>query len=514
MNIPVSQRRWQNWIVSTVLSLCCLSGLRAAEPHGLVVVYDGSHPLDYSVAVEYSRFNVFGATYQITTPRGQQLSGLRSQIVLNLSYDDVSDLQVKAMEAAAKKFVNAAPVLKPRIASMKNALANPLPSVPNAVPTTTGVTLTIDGRTYTNVRPGKVIDGNVRFTHADGIASVPAKQLSKETLDALGVKPSDLQTSSASRPSITAAPKPEPATPMAGSRLNAEQMAILRAVSASYLSGATSVDAANASIQDFERFATSADPDVRKLAEASLAMIDLEAIAQKAGRKRQEASEDFATKWRGKFNLGNMMLESLRNGGHIPNSIEDNVADAESMATPIQKAATAVREASAAKTSIRQVIRETASALVERAGEGTPQVNGIMLLRLSRNQGAVWMQVTNRTSRTLHQCLISARRVQGEPNVAGYRQEDKVIATGLMALFGFSGDAIRTNTANAESEVALMKAEHGTQIYVPELSPGQAVSFIIAPESYLQFTQSIEASLWCDEGKELNLPASLSNLKR
>ncbi len=167
-----------------MLSFVCR--LHAEEAKGLIVFDDGSHSHDYSTAFEYTSLEAFPLTYLAVKTSGLQYSGISAQVVVRLDYSVVSGEQLKKMETAAKTFINAAPLLKPRIASLKKTLENmPTPAQAVATPPPAAA-MSLGKKSFTDVKPVKIEDGMLRFMHDGGLGRVPVAEIPQKSLQALG----------------------------------------------------------------------------------------------------------------------------------------------------------------------------------------------------------------------------------------------------------------------------------------------------------------------------------------
>ncbi|MBL9142347.1 MAG: hypothetical protein JNM99_01585 [Verrucomicrobiaceae bacterium] len=172
--------------ILTTITLALPTLAKAADAQGIVIVYDGSRPREYATAFEYVSFRSFGATYQVLLTNGKTASGLTNQILAKASYNYGSPAQLPVLEELAKNNVNAAALLKNRIARLKSAQSEPRDSTVSA--TSSAVqgnsipSITENGITYRHVRPGGLHNGLLGFIHDNGVFSARVEGFTQRTL--------------------------------------------------------------------------------------------------------------------------------------------------------------------------------------------------------------------------------------------------------------------------------------------------------------------------------------------
>lgn len=130
---------------------------------------------------EYLRISYLGPTYNALLPNGVEHGGRTAEIVVDVSYQDTSPEQLQLMEATAKKYKKATPLLKPRMASLKQMLDNPPPG-PEIKTYPTIPLVRLGGMTYRNVRPGLMHNGLLGFHHDTGVYSLYVDVFSHKSL--------------------------------------------------------------------------------------------------------------------------------------------------------------------------------------------------------------------------------------------------------------------------------------------------------------------------------------------
>ena len=302
----------------------------------------------------------------------------------------------------------------------------------------------------------------------------------------------------------------EPPTATA-SRLTAEERELLLAFSDTYYYRNQLQDVGMARMDVFARFADSPDPLLKNIAAAANSFYNANKLAQ-MGPTRAEALQQFGNDWR---NFVNQSIgEAILSFGRAPadRNSSDGMRQAEQLLAGPQNQAIWERSMICLIAGVRKSMRERAAALMESRDENRREAQGVMLLRLAVKDGEIWMNVTNHTIRPLHNCLITAHREQNSAKV-DEQQKDTLIGAGLGFLIGMSQEANARNVTQDKLRIETQKAEYGGLVFVPELRPNESVSFAMAPQSNLRYTTGIFASLWCDEGKELNATASLQGLE-
>jgi hypothetical protein len=271
-------------------------------------------------------------------------------------------------------------------------------------------------------------------------------------------------------------------------------------------------DMGMARMQVFENFRESPDPLLRNIAESAFLFNDAIKLAQ-FGPSQQETLNAFGNDWK-RFvsqTVSEAILSSMT--GQSGSSSSDFMRQVEQMGAGPQNQAIWNRSMTCLRNGVRKTMREHAAALMESRDAGRPQASGAMLIRLTVKDGEVWMNVTNRTIRPLHHCLITTRREQDAAKV-DEQKKHSAIAAGLGFILGMSNEANARNVLQGNLLLETQKLEQGALIFVPELQPNESVSFAMAGTSHLEYTTGIYASLWCDEGKELNALANLQALNR
>lgn len=145
---------------------------------GLYVVDDGMHPDGFKEAYEFVSFTVFQqTTFKASLTNGTEHSGPFSQIVLQLTYNERDTaMLIDKMEKAIKLSEAAAAILKPRLQQLKEVATRPMTAAilpPQDTPK--GMVLSVDGKTYSNIKPSSLSNGVLRFLHSDGGLSIVAR---------------------------------------------------------------------------------------------------------------------------------------------------------------------------------------------------------------------------------------------------------------------------------------------------------------------------------------------------
>lgn len=173
-------------LLSILMALVVPAAVKAADAQGILIVYDGSRPREYATAFEYVSFRSFGATYQVLLTNGKTASGLANQVLAKVSYAYGSPSLLPTLEQLAKSNVNAAALLKNRIARLKSAQSDALPQVPASKPASMSGNsipeITANGKTYRHVRPGGLHNGLLGFIHDNGVFSARVEGFTQRTL--------------------------------------------------------------------------------------------------------------------------------------------------------------------------------------------------------------------------------------------------------------------------------------------------------------------------------------------
>ena len=157
----------------------------AVKVKGMLVTNEGNTSREFSRGTEYVDVQYFGETYKMTLPNGYEHGGFTRHIIVDLSYEDVTEGQIRLMEETAKNFEYTRAVLKQRIATLKQILENPPPGpVVEKKPVIPFVTQ--GDMTFKNVRPGRLKNGVLSFFHDTGVFSTIVQPFTLKTLRSLG----------------------------------------------------------------------------------------------------------------------------------------------------------------------------------------------------------------------------------------------------------------------------------------------------------------------------------------
>ena len=377
--------------------------------------------------------------------------------------------------------------------------------------------LTIKRVSYTGVRVwSKEADetilltdsGLVRCNQADLLASQWAK------LSAVADAAAPNQA-----PSATAFPKP---------RFSVEQIGALSAASTIYQRAGVADEFGmgdNFGVADqrnlrrkrekaLEDCSDTRDDNIRNLVGMELGAIYANDALAEANQKEQTAILVFEILWSKRFNLQNILLDFAANNGRLRDVFTSSLRSAGKLLTPVQAAHTNTLNIMLLKSNLQKKARASGAAIAELRDEGRDDLGAAIKLVIKDDHGILWMQAINNSGRALHHCLVTARRIQKPFEVIAAKPLEHFAVPGLMMLYGFPSEALIVDAAAALSEIELVRAEHGSMVFVQDLAPGDSITFPLAPCHDIRYTRSVEASLWCDEGKTLDLQADLSSVVR
>lgn len=295
-------------------------------------------------------------------------------------------------------------------------------------------------------------------------------------------------------------------------RLEARERELLAALSDVFSYRGKLLDAGASRMQVFARFIDDANPLLQNIAHSAYAFNDANKLSQ-FGPDRSTTQNEFNNKWR-KYvgqSISDAMMSTLT--GSRRNDFSDTVKQVEDMAAGPQNQAIWDRSMVCLRAGVRKSMREHAVALMESRSEGRPKGTGALSLRVTTKDGEIWINVTNHTIRPMHNCLITTRRAQDAVAV-DEQQKHAVIAGVLGGLLGMSAEANGRNILQGNLLLETQKVEHGALLFVPELLPNESVSAAMAPSAHVEYTTGIFASLWCDEGTEIDATANLAGLKK
>ena len=257
-------------------------------------------------------------------------------------------------------------------------------------------------------------------------------------------------------------------------------------------------------------YLNSHDENIQNLVTMELGSIYANEVIEQASNQTASAVHNFEKLCKERFGPVGILFNAAENEGRLRDIFTSSIRDTADMYTPVQAAQINTRNIMLLKSNLQKKARDYAAAIAEQRDEGKESKGEIMKLRIKAHQGILWLQVINITGRVWHHCLLTAHRNQKAIEPTGSKPLEKVGEIGLMKLLGFSDKAILMNAINALSHVSLVKTEYGSMIFVQELGPGDSLTFPLAPHHDLKFTRTIEASLWCDEGKALDQQADLT----
>jgi hypothetical protein len=173
------------WLALASISLVFLQPPAAAQsrgPIGLIVVNDGSKTREFSTVSECVTFENFGRTYRAQMTNGRTLSGLAGHVIYWIDYRSAGASE--QLRKFGQEFAKHAAFAEAKAEQLERD--NP-PPPPGGGGSRTDVLdrLEAAGRVYTKVRPTKLRDRMIGFTHNAGGLNLPADLFSHESLQRL-----------------------------------------------------------------------------------------------------------------------------------------------------------------------------------------------------------------------------------------------------------------------------------------------------------------------------------------
>ncbi len=285
-------------------------------------------------------------------------------------------------------------------------------------------------------------------------------------------------------------------------RFSPEDAALLAAGSDAYILSTKEVGPAPDHTEVLEKFTVSTDPEQKNVAVLLYAMeTTLKPAVMANPMEQKKALEKFGGKYRG------LLRDEITRQIFGQSSQEETMAQAEDMLKVVQVAKrdqlTLETLCADVHTWARADIRTLAESRKIAAAPGKLPLAVSVIV----DKQMVWARIENRSDRTFHQCAITARRQQDTEKV-NEMHKDRMLAAGLTALLGVSSETNSLNDNVARLEIHTYEMESGGFIFLPTLPPRSIVAFPVSSLKGFKFTKNIDASIWCDEGTALDLPAA------
>jgi hypothetical protein len=285
-------------------------------------------------------------------------------------------------------------------------------------------------------------------------------------------------------------------------KFSPEEAALLAAASGRYILNGKVVDPPANRAEIMATNVASPDVVVKKIAGQMGALDELLHAVGEIPEKRADELRKFGGEWRGFVAEG---FWSALTGREQSNG--DLVSRTEDLMKGVQEQQTQELYLECLCAEIPNSLRQSLSTLAAR--KNVAPANGRIPVAISAlvDPMGLWIQIENRGAYTLNHSMITGRRLQDEQRVNAMNK-DRMIAGGLMTLFGFSGQATAANDLVSRLGIHTYGMETGGFAYVPALPSRSVMRFPVSSLKGLGYTQRVEASVWCDEGAVLDEPAA------
>ncbi len=262
-----------------------------------------------------------------------------------------------------------------------------------------------------------------------------------------------------------------------------------------------------------EMYANDPDPRLAEIATNALEYVEILKLKETVPATNAAALEEGGKQWR-KF-LTESTYEAVVRAMNDQQGTSDNeigraMAYSEALAKAPQMAAIWSRSLEVADCERRLAMRRAVTGLMESTDKGRP-AGSVMEIGLKGERGAIRMSITNRHAKTLHHCVITTRREQDHATINEWNR-DRAIAGGLNMLLGMSDEGNARNDLQFKLAMDIAKGEFGSVVYVPEIQPGETIVIDAAPLMYIEYSNALYVSLWCDEGREVDRSADVKGL--
>jgi hypothetical protein len=107
--------------------------------------------------------------------------------------------------------------------------------------------------------------------------------------------------------------------------------------------------------------------------------------------------------------------------------------------------------------------------------------------------------VANRTSRTLHHCLIIGRLEADRKRLEAMSAREKAVGGFILPSLGFSMETVAGSLLASELRTIYGQQDKGMMLYVPEIPPRATICAFLERADYFLISKGADVSLCCDE---------------
>lgn len=246
-------------------------------------------------------------------------------------------------------------------------------------------------------------------------------------------------------------------------------------------------------------FTRSADPDLREIAEMSRNLFVLHTLHQQQGKVIARAFAEQADKWPAIF--GEQLLKALSKDGKKTSDITRSVKLVEKlMGTQPQKVvnegwliAYLGNELSLATAEKMRLL-----ALRPKLANAAP-MNAIEVQLETATNKLGTITFTNRTNKTLHNCLVLTRLNVDREFVRSGAAKEELVGKLVLPLLGFSKQTVAGSLEAARLRSLFAEQDKGGVLYLAEVPPGGSVTTNLTRPDFFLFSKGAYVSVFCDE---------------
>jgi hypothetical protein len=256
---------------------------------------------------------------------------------------------------------------------------------------------------------------------------------------------------------------------------------------------------ANADLESLVRFTHSDDADIREIAEMSRNLKVLHMLNKQQGQVIQKAFETQAEKWPGIFAA--QIIKSLASDGKKESDIHASAKLLEKlMGTQPQKVVNEGWRIAYLGNELSIATADKMAALAQRPKLANAAPKDALQVRLGTDPKRLGLiDITNRTDRTLHNCLILTRLSVDREFVRTRAAQEDLVGKLVLPLLGFSKATILGSREAARLRSLFAEQDKGAVLYLAELAPGATMTTSMSRPDFYLFSKGVYASLWCDE---------------
>jgi len=282
-------------------------------------------------------------------------------------------------------------------------------------------------------------------------------------------------------------------------RFSEEMIALFRELSEPYEINRKTVPPGMFDDKILAKLAKSPDRDVSTLASMAREIKFLHLLQKEQGKKARIEIEEQAKKI--PAIIAGRLIEGLRDSDSdistirgAAKAVEDMMGSEPQQAVNNAWAIGCLGNGLAIKT--REKLRTIATR--EKAPMSAPK-NSIIAALETRRDRLGTVTLLNRTSRSLHHCLITGRLQADRERLQAIANQERLVGVFIMPSLGFSKQTVEGSLLATQLRTSFNQQDKGMMIYVSEIPPRTTVSAFLERADYFLISKSADVSLWSDE---------------